>query len=68
MKFYKIENPDSVHSAEIFCPAGKTHRLIGKYRVTILGPGEINLWAEARDPYSAIKNKGKRIKTPGGAA
>ena len=43
------------------------HRLIGKYRVTILGPGEINLWAEARDPYSAIKNKGKRNKTPGGA-
>ena len=37
-------------------------RLIGKYRVTKLGPGEINLWAEARDPYSAIKSRGEPNK------
>lgn len=41
---------------------GDDHRLIGEYRVTKLGPGEINLWAEARDPYSAIKNQGKPNK------
>lgn len=34
--------------------------LIGQYRVTKLGPGEINLWAEARDPYSAIENDRER--------
>ncbi len=42
--------------------------LIGEYRVTKLGPGEINLWAEARDPYSAIENQGKPNKTAGGDA
>ncbi len=31
-------------------------RLIGKYRVKRYGPAEISLWAEARDPYSAIRN------------
>lgn len=36
--------------------------LIGEFRVTKLGPGEINLWAEARDPYSAIENQGKPNK------
>ena len=36
--------------------------LIGEFRVTKLGPGEINLWAEARDPYSAIEKKGKPNK------
>ena len=35
------------------------HRVIGEYRVTRLGAGEIDLWAEARDPYSAVKNQPK---------
>lgn len=38
--------------------------LIGEYRVTKLGPGEINLWVEARDPYSALKNQGKPNQAP----
>ncbi len=42
--------------------------LIGEFRVTRLGPGEINLWAEARDPYSAIKNQGTPNKTAEGDA
>jgi len=33
--------------------------LIGNYRVTKLGPGEINLRVEARDPYSAIEQQDK---------
>jgi len=42
--------------------------LIGEFRVTRLGPGEINLWAEARNPYSAIANQGTPNKTAGGDA
>jgi hypothetical protein len=37
-------------------------RLIGKYGVKKRGPGEINLWAAARDPYSAIEKQGKPNK------
>jgi hypothetical protein len=47
---------------------GDDNRLIGEYRVTKLGPGEINLWAEARDPYSAIENQRKPNKTAEGDA
>jgi hypothetical protein len=42
--------------------------LIGEFRVTRLGPREINLWAEARDPYSAITNQGTPKKAAGGDA
>jgi hypothetical protein len=42
--------------------------LIGDFRVTRPGPGEINLWAEARNPYSAIANQGTPNKTVGGDA
>lgn len=42
--------------------------LIGEFRVTRLGPGEINLWAEARNPYSAIAKQGTPNKTGGGDA
>ena len=40
--------------------------LICRYRVTQLGRGEIDLWAEDRDPYSAIENQGRPNK-PGRA-
>jgi hypothetical protein len=42
--------------------------LIGDFRVTRPGPGEINLWAEARNPYSAIASQGTPNKTVGGDA
>jgi hypothetical protein len=42
--------------------------LIGEFRVTRVGPGKINLWAEARNPYSAITNQGTPNKTAGGDA
>jgi hypothetical protein len=42
--------------------------LIGDFRVTRPGPGEINLWAEARNPYSAIANQGTPNKTVGSDA
>jgi len=42
--------------------------LIGDFRVTRLGPGEINLCAEARNPSSAIANQGTPNKTARGGA
>ena len=42
--------------------------LIGDFRVTRPGPGEINLWAEARNPSSAIANQGTPNKTVRGDA
>ena len=46
------------------------HRLIGEYRVTKIGSEELNLWAEARDPYSAVANQPKpnNALDPGGSS
>ena len=42
---------------------GNDLRLIGEYRVKRYGEAEISLWAEARDPNSALRNQGQRGET-----